>query len=287
MKYELKKSNINKPLGLFEHMFTNQGQLILKGDFLSEYDLEEAMFPSDSDKKYHEMEFNLEKESLQWFDINSDGEYESDDKKYINFLRNYFQREYRRSIVLFEERLDSCNDLSEQYFVLYSLKRKIQKFKEFAEISPSLPHTKKQLKWIKKIEDGLISKYEKHTGYISKTKLEVKDIRKIVGKLIAELKLSEDYGDLDNIVYFICSNNMKENFGFINFGCISWTLKEIVRTFQSYGYLKFYDTEIVKTEFFRKKGKPISLESWQNSKSNNKNKKQEIVISIKEAFNPK
>ena len=287
MKYELKKSNINKPLGLFDHMFTDQGQLILKGAFISKYDVQQHYQPIDVDEKYHEWEFDLENRSITEYNQISQSEYEKKERLYIDFIRGYIKKEYGRSIEFFEERLDSCNDLSKQYFVLYTLKRKIKKFKDYVEVSESIPHRKEQLQWIEKIEVGIISKYEEYTGFLSEMRLEVKDVEKIVGKLIAELKLSEDPGDLDRIVYFICSNNMKENFGFINFGCISWTLKEIVRSFQSYGYLKFYDTEIVKTEFFRKKGKPISLESWQNSKSNNKNKKQEIVTSIKEAFNPK
>src|SRR5690554_3100859 len=218
MKYELKKSNINKPLGLFEHMFTKTGQLILKGDFISEYDTRQFYDPNDEHKKYHELKFDLEKESLTWCDQNSEGEYESEEKYYINFLRDYFKREYKRSISFFEERIDICNDLKEQYFVLYTLKRKIKKFKDYVEVSKSIPHRKKQLQWIEKIENGIISKYEEHTGYLSEIRIEVKDIRKIVAKLIAELKLSEDLGDLDKIVYFICSNNMKEYFGSINYG---------------------------------------------------------------------
>lgn len=283
MKYELKKSNINKPLGLFEHMFSDQGQLILKGDFLSEYDLEEAMFPSDSDKKYHEMTFDLENESLPWYEIKSEGRDESVDKNYINFLRDYIKKEYKRSIELFVERIEKCN-LSDQYFVLYTLKRKIKKFKDYVEVSKSIPHRKKQLQWIEKIENGIISKYEEHTGYLSEIRIEVKDIRKIVAKLIAELKLSEDLGDLDKIVYFICSNNMKEFFGFINYGCTIWTLKEIILSFQKCGFLQFTDTDIVNTKFFRKKGNALKLDSWQNSKSVSEEYRLDITVKIKKAF---
>ena len=287
MKYELKKSSIGNPLGIFEHMFTHNGQLILKGDFLSKYDTEQYYQNFDEHEKYHEWKFDLEKDSLTWYYQISEGDYESEEKFYINFLKDYFQREYRRSIVLFEDRLNECNDLTDLYFVLYSLRRKIKRFKDYVGDSPILPHRNKQLEWIKKIEKGLVSKYESYTGYLSEMSLDVKKIREIVGRLIIQLDLTKDPKDLDNILYFVCSNNMNENFGFINCGCIVWTLKEIIRKFQAYGYLSFSDTDIVKTEFFRRNGNPISIETWQNSKSTNELKKREITIAIHEAFEPK
>lgn len=287
MKYELKKANINQPLGTFEHMFTDAGQLILKGAFFNKYHEDPYYDPeNDKDPLYHEWEFDLEKEYISRYWPVSDDDYEEQKFYFLNFLRDTFKYHYNILIELFKERIDSCDGLSKEYYTLYTLRRKIARFRSFVTESATMPHRALQLKWLTNIENGLISTYEKHTGFVTfiDQKLKPNQVATVVKELIKELDLSTDPADVDKIVYFICSNNMIEDFGFINYGCTTYTLKQIIIKFQSFGFLRFKDVEIVNSEFFRRNSKPISQDNFYNSTCTSNKKIMEIQKKIDEAF---
>ena len=287
MKYELKKSSISQPLGTFEQMYTDQGQLILKGFFFENNYQHQYFDPEvDNDDNYHNWKIDLEKEPIIQRHQISEDDYEEREIYYIKFLQGYIKSVFKQSIVFFELRLDSCNGLEEQYFVLYSFIRKIKKFKEYVAISALVPYRDKQLKWINNIESRLLLHYEKQTGFVSfvNQKLNPKDIKSIVGLLISDLNFSTDPGDLDKIVYFICSKNMTEYFGNINFGCSIWILKEIVANFQTFGFLNFTNVDILKTEFFRKKDVPLNIDTWNSSNCTSQKNKLEVMPKLLTAF---
>jgi hypothetical protein len=287
MRYKLKTPSINQPLLTFEHMFSDQGQLILRGAFYEKY-FEVHFYDPEEDGiiDFHTWDKDLEKEPIHYHNQISQDEYEPKTIFYIEFLQSYIKHCASAAIESFIDRMEITLNLNDQFFLLYSMRRKFKRFREYVETSSLICHRAKQLKWIDKIESLLISEYEKRTGFVSFTdqKLKPKDVEEIVGRLISDLDLSKDPSDLNKIVYFICSNNMTEYFGHINFGCSIWILKEIISRFQSLGFLRFTNVDILKTEFFRRNNVPLKIDVWNSSECSSEKNKLEVLPKLIAAF---
>jgi hypothetical protein len=287
MRYKLNKPSVNQPLFTFEHMFSEHGQLTLRGAFFEKYyEIHHYDPETDGEIDFHNWKTDLEKEPIIYHVQVSEIDYDQKTIFYIQFLQAYVRNAFNEFKSLFVERLDSCNNLQDQYFVLYTLKRKLNKFKHFLETSPLIPERKTQLKWLENMELQTTKLYENRTAFVSFSdqKLKPKDVERIVGKLISDLHLSKDPTDLNKIVYFICSKNMNEDFGYVNFDCPIWMLKEIIIKFQSFGFLKFKNVDIIRTEFFRRNGVPLKIDVWNNSDCSSEKNRLEGIIKLEDSF---
>jgi hypothetical protein len=261
MKIKFNESTKDNPLLFFEDFFSVNGQLKMKKEFLSKVlPYVDPNFDTDDETiDYDTFNYNLENHVFtEYIDL---WDYETETKKiasidhtFYDHIKTRLEKEASISFILIKQRIDGCDTIDSEKYVVNKMKLKSNKMLDFLEKNKQIPFQKKLNSFIQeKITNVIIYATKSDSLSIKPEKTNNTILNNLLDELLSELNIFEDDDQIKCFIELVINKNLNHPIAVekLYISCEMWVFKKLISKLNSVQSLKWKNTDLEKCKLFK------------------------------------